>query len=74
MTKKDKIKLKDDYAQLMIITALDYDGLTKVKELKCLIDDLVKYATAILNNDDTIAVYTDCEDKKYNIFCKEIKD
>ena len=74
MTKKKKIELKDEYAQLMIDLAIDYDGATKVKDLKCLIDDLVKYAKAIVNNDDELVVYIDCKDRKYNILGKEIND
>lgn len=74
MTKKKKIELKDEYAQLMIDLAIDYDGATKAKNLKYLIDDLVKYAKAIVNNDDKLVVYIDYKDRKYNILGKEIKD
>lgn len=74
MTKKKKIELKDEYAQLMIDLAIDYDGETKAKNLKYLIDDLVKYAKTIVNNDDKLVVYIDYKDRKYNIFGEEIKD
>ena len=58
----------------MIDLAIDYDGETKAKNLKYLIDDLVKYEKAIVNNDDKLVVYIDYKDRKYNIFGEEIKD
>ena len=41
---KSKIENKENWCQLIADIGFDYDGCNKIDSLKCLIDELVKYA------------------------------
>lgn len=66
------IKIKNNYAQLIVDLGFDYDGLNNKNDLKKLIDELVNYAKDIINNNDKKAIYIDGNNKKYNILHEEI--
>ena len=66
------IKIKNNYAQLIVDVGFDYDGFNDRDDLKDLIDELVNYAKDILNNNDKKVIYIDGNNKKYNILHEEI--
>lgn len=72
MKLKRQIKIKNEYAKLIIDLGFDYDGLNNIDDLKKLIYELVNYAKDILNNNDRKIVYVDGNNKKYNILGEEI--
>lgn len=69
---KRQIKIKNEYAKLIIDLGFDYDGYSNAYNLKKLIDELVNYAKDILNNNDKKVIYIDGNNKKYNILHEEI--
>lgn len=47
-----KNKIKNEYLRLLVDIGYDYDGLSKPKDLKALIDELVGIAVKAIENDD----------------------
>ena len=56
---KRKNKIKNEYLKLLVDIGYDYDGLSKPKDLKGLIDELVGIAVKAIQNDDKTAIYND---------------
>lgn len=70
---KDKIRIKDEYLQLIIDLGYDYDGYEKSESLKALIDELVSLASKALKNDTKAVVYQSVSGTKYNILHEVIE-
>lgn len=67
-----KLKIKDEYLNLIVGIGFDYDGYNDADNLKGVIDELVKYAKKALNNDDSSIIYSGTN-KKYNILNEELE-
>lgn len=73
-----QIKIKDAWCGQIRTIGFDYDGYNDVKNLKDIIDELVKYAIRAIECDDTSAVYTSVDGygnkTEENILFEEISD
>lgn len=74
MTKRRKLKIKNEYLELIIALGYDYDGCNTVKSLKKLVDELVELARMARKNDDKTCCYEGGNGKKFNILTEEIKE
>lgn len=68
-----KIDIKDEYLQLIIDIAYDYDGCNTVKSLKELIDEVISLAEKAIKNDDKSAIYGIGNQQKKNILMEIIE-
>jgi len=64
--------IMQEYLKLIIDIAYDYDGCNTVQGLKSIIDEIVRYAIAGKDMDDSVVVYAD-GDKDYNILNEELE-
>lgn len=71
-----RLKIKDKYLKLIIDIGYDYDGYEDdVLGLRCLIQEMCKYAEAALNEDDKIPMLISSKNGKtvnLNILGEEI--
>lgn len=67
-----EIEIKNEYLVLMVDLAYDYDGFNTVEGLKGLIDELRKYASYALDNNDKIPIYRDGNENDFNILHERI--
>ena len=67
---KRQIETKDKYAQMILDLATGYDGCTKEKDLKRLIDEISELALLLIQCDDKKIIYIS-GNKKYNILFEE---
>lgn len=67
---KRQIETKDKYAQMILDLATGYDGYTKEKELKRLIDEISELALLLIQCDDKKIIYIS-GNKGYNILFEE---
>ena len=67
---KKQIKIKNKYAQMILDLAIGYDGYTKEKELKRLIDEISELALLLIQCDDKKIIYIS-GNKGYNILFEE---
>lgn len=67
-----QIEIKNKYLVLMVALAYDYDGFNTIEDLKGLIDELRKYASYALDNNDKIPVYRDGNENDFNILHEKI--
>ena len=72
MDLKRQIEIKNEYLVLIVDLACDYDGFNTVEGLKGLIDELRKYASYALDNNDKIPVYKDGNENDFNILHERI--
>lgn len=70
---EEKIEIKDNYLDLIISIACDYDGCESPKQLKELIDEIVGYSCKALENVVNSIEFWGADDKYYNILHQEIK-
>lgn len=69
-----QINIKDRYAQLICDLASGYDGYSKAKDLKKLIDEMSWLASLLITCNDKEIMYIDSNNEKsYNILHEEIK-
>lgn len=54
---KRQIKIKNKYAQMILDLATGYDGYTKEKDLKRLIDEISELALLLIQCDDKKIIY-----------------
>lgn len=69
-----KIKIKDNYFQLIIDLGFDYDGFNDSEKLKLLIDELVRYANLGLSSNDTESMTIDENCREFNILGEELEN
>lgn len=69
-----KIKIKDNYFQLIIDLGFDYDGFNDSEKLKLLIDELVRYANLGLSSNDTESMTIDENRREFNILGEELEN
>lgn len=67
-----QIEIKNEYLVFMVDLAYDYDGFNTVEGLKGLIDELRKYASYALDNNDKIPIYRDGNENDFNILHEKI--
>lgn len=67
-----QIEIKNKYLVLMVDLAYDYDGFNTIEGLKGLIDELRKYASYALDNNDKIPIYIDGNGDNFNILHEKI--
>lgn len=72
MDLKRQIEIKNEYLGFILALAYDYDGFNTVEGLKGLIDELSKYASYALDNNDKIPVYRDGNGNDFNILHERI--
>ena len=71
-----KIEIKDRWCYLIWAIGCDYDGYNDVKNLKGIIDELVRYSNNAVNCDDTSVCYVGEKDGKEireNILMEELE-
>lgn len=66
-----QIAIKNEYLGFILL-AYDYDGFNTVEGLKGLIDELRKYASYALDNNDKIPIYRDGNGYDFNILHEKI--
>lgn len=74
---KRYIKIKDEWCKRIWEIGCDYDGYSKVKDLKDVIDELVEYSNKARACDDWSVAYinyTDGEEIKENILMERIDE
>ena len=69
---EEVIKIMERYFELIIDYGFDYDGFNNVKDLKRLIDGLVKYASLGRAANKTEVISIGRNNKKYNILGEEL--
>lgn len=74
LTEKKRIIVMKKYFQLIIDLGFDYDGFHKAKDLKGLIDELVRIASLGLICDTNEKMYEDEEGNSYNILLEKLKN
>ena len=69
------IDIKNNYCELIANIGCDYDGEDTVEGLKKLIDEMVGYARAAIENDDKWAIYIMGKDPtaEFNILFEPIE-
>ena len=67
-----QIAIKNEYLGFILYLAYDYDGFNTIEGLKGLIDELRKYASYALDNNDKIPVYRDGNENDFNILHEKI--
>lgn len=67
-----QIEIKNEYLGFILALAYDYDGFNTVEGLKGLIDELGKYASYALDNNDKIPIYRDWNENDFNILHEKI--
>ena len=67
-----QIEIKNEYLGFILDLAYDYDGFNTVEGLKGLIDELRKYASHALDNNDKIPIYRDGKGNDFNILHEKI--
>ena len=72
MTKSKKIKVKDEYLNLICDIVYDYDGCNTIDSLKELIDEIVEYANKAINCRIDTVEFLGGNGKQYNILHEEI--
>lgn len=72
MVLQRQIEIKNAYLELIYGLIFDYDGFNTVEGLKGLIDELRKYASYALDNNDKIPIYRDGNENDFNILHEKI--
>lgn len=67
-----EIEIKNAYLDLIYGLIFDYDGFNTVEGLKGLINELRKYASYALDNNDKIPIYIDGDGNDLNILHEKI--
>lgn len=67
-----QIAIKNEYLGFILAIAYDYDGFNTVEGLKGLIDELRKYASYALDNNDKVPFYRNTNGNDFNILHEKI--
>lgn len=67
-----EIEIKNAYLNLIYGLIFDYDGFNTAEGLKGLINELRKYASYALDNNDKIPIYRDGNENDFNILHEKI--